>query len=121
VGKWAVLIISAAAYILLLNNPVMIINTGTIGMSGTAQIFIPVVGALFWKRSNGRAAACGILAGILVLSLAFAYSSFSISYCAVIALAVNTLVFSGGSLAFPANQKTREKIVLYRDRYEKDL
>ncbi|QOX63317.1 sodium:solute symporter family protein [Anoxybacterium hadale] len=121
VGKWAVLIISAAAYILLLNNPVMIINTGTIGMSGTAQIFIPVAGALFWKRSNGKAAACGVLTGILVLAVTFANTSSSVSYCAVLALAANTLVFAGGSLAFPADQKTREKIVLYRDRYERDL
>ena len=121
VGKWAVLVISASAYILLLNNPVMIINTGTIGMSGTAQIFIPVVGALFWKQSNGKAAACGIIAGILVLSLTFAFSNFSISYCAVIALLVNVSIFTGGSLILKVDLKTREKIVLYRNRYEKDI
>jgi len=121
IGKWAVLIVSASAYILLLNNPVMIIYTGTIGMSGTAQIFVPVIGALFWNKSNGKAAACGITAGMLTLIAVAAATDWNISYCAVIALAVNGIVFVSGSLAFRADIKTREKIVSYRDRYDKDF
>jgi SSS family solute:Na+ symporter len=97
VGKWSVLIISALAYILLLNNPPMIIYTGTIGMSGTAQIFVPVVGARFWNRSNGRAAACGVSAGILTLTGIALSTELNISYCAVIALLVNAAVFIAGS------------------------
>ncbi|HVI41585.1 MAG TPA: sodium:solute symporter family protein [Anaerovoracaceae bacterium] len=121
VGKWAVLIISATAYILLLNNPVMIIYTGTIGMSGTAQIFIPVVGALFWNRSNGKAAACGVAAGILVLSVIAVTTGMNISYCAVIAMMVNSIVFIVGSLTLKTDRKTREKIVKYKNLYEKDI
>lgn len=121
IGKWAVLIISATAYILLLNNPVMIIYTGTIGMSGTAQIFVPTVGALLWNRSNGNAAACGIAAGILVLTAVAITTDLNISFCAVIALIVNTIVFIACSLTFAPDINTREKIVKYKDLYEKEL
>ena len=119
IGKWAVLIISASAYILLLKNPVMIIYTGTIGMGGTAQIFIPVIGALFWKRSNGKAAAIGITAGILTLLLFTIFTDFNVSYSAVIAMLVNAGAFIVGSLTFAAESKTREKIVKYKDMYQK--
>ncbi len=121
IGKWAVLIISATAYILLLHNPVMIIYTGTIGMSGTAQIFVPAVGALFWKRSNGNAAACGVAAGILVLTAVAVTTGLNISFCAVIALIINTIVFIVCSLTFAPDSNTREKIVRYKDAYEKDI
>jgi len=121
VGKWAVLIVSATAYILLLNNPVMIIYTGTVGMSGTAQIFVPVVGALFWNRSNGKAAALGVGVGILVLAGVALATGLNISYCAIIALAVNTAVFITGSVKMQPDFKTREKIVRYREAFEKDV
>ncbi len=121
VGKWAVLIVSATAYILLLNNPVMIIYTGTVGMSGTAQIFVPAVGALFWNRSNGKAAALGVGTGILVLAGVALATDLNISYCAIIALAVNTAVFVIGSVKMEPDIKTREKIVRYREAFEKDV
>lgn len=121
IGKWAVLIISATAYILLLNNPVMIIYTGTIGMSGTAQIFIPVAGALFWNRSNGRAAAFGVATGIFILAIIAALTDLNISYCAVIALVANAAVFIVCSLKLKPDMNTRERIVKYKDAYEKDV
>lgn len=121
IGKWAVLIISATAYILLLNNPVMIIYTGTIGMSGTAQIFVPAVGALFWNRSNGKAAAFGVAAGILILTSVALATDLNISYCAVIALAANATVFIGLSLKLQPDMKTRERIVKYRSAYEREV
>lgn len=121
IGKWAVLIISASAYILLLNNPVMIIYTGTIGMSGTAQVFVPAVGALFWNRSNGKAAALGVAAGILILTAVALATDLNISYCAVIALAANAAVFIVGSLKLRPDAKTRERIVKYKNAYEKEF
>lgn len=121
VGKWAVLIVSAAAYVLVLNNPVMIIYTGTIGMSGTAQIFVPALGALFWNRSNGKAAAYGVGAGILSLIAVAAITDLNISYCAVIALAVNSIIFIFCSLTFETDMKAREKIVRYKDQYRRDV
>lgn len=120
IGKWAVLIISASAYILLLNNPVMIIYTGTIGMSGTAQIFVPVVGALFWNRSNGKAAALGVVAGIVVLSISTILTDFNISYCAVIALLINAVVFTAFSIKLPPDERTRERIVKNKDLFERE-
>ena len=121
VGKWAVLIMSAAAYILLLNNPVMIIDTGTIGMGGTAQIFIPVTGALFWKKSNARAAACGILAGIISLICISMLTNLNITFCAVIALLINGMIFMIGSLIFKVDLQVRERIIKYREQYENNV
>lgn len=121
IGKWAVLIISASAYILLLKNPVMIIITGTVGMGGTAQIFIPAVGALFWKRSNGKAAATGIVVGILALSLTAIITNLNITYCAVIALILNCSIFIVGSLTLKTDMQAREKIVKYKSLYEKHI
>ena len=99
----------------------MIIYTGTIGMGGTAQIFIPVIGALFWKRSNGKAAAVGVTAGILTLLLFTILTDFNVSYSAVIAMLVNAGVFIAGSLTFEAESKTREKIVKYKEMYGKNV
>jgi Na+/proline symporter len=121
VGKWSVLLISAAAYVLLLNNPVLIIYTGTVGMSGTAQIFIPVLGALFWKQSNGTAAALGIAAGILTLAATAAGTSLNISFCAVAALTVNAAVFIAGSLFMKSDPATRERIIKYKEEFEKQV
>ena len=121
IGKWAVLSISAFAYILLIRNPVMIIHTGTIGLGGTAQIFVPVIGALFWNRSNGKAATLGVAAGVFVMSLASVMTDLNVSYCAVIALIINSAIFIAGSLILKTDMKTREKIVNYRIRYENEI
>lgn len=118
IGKWAVLIVSALAYLLLLHNPQMIIHTGTIGMAGTAQIIVPTAGALLWARSNGKAAALGILGGVVTLVSFALLTDFNISYCAVLALMVNSSLFIIGSLRLKTNAKVKEKIIRYRDRYE---
>lgn len=93
VGKWMVLLISAGAYLLLLRHPAMIIETGTVALGGTAQIFIPTLGALFWKQSRGRAATAGIGTGTgLLLYLVFILG-LDANYSAVIALLSNGIVF----------------------------
>jgi SSS family solute:Na+ symporter len=90
-------------------------------MSGTAQIFVPAVGALFWNRSNGKAAAYGVAAGILVMTAIAVTTSLNISYCAIIALAVNSAVFITASIKLKPDPKTRERIVRYREAYEKEV
>lgn len=118
IGKWAVLFISAIAYILLLNSPSLIIDTGTIAMGGTAQIMVPTVGALFWKRSNSNAAVCGLTSGVLILVILFVASNLTSSYCAIIALFCNMVIFIIGSLIFKTNIYSREKILTYKNEYE---
>ncbi len=121
IGKWAVLVISAAAYLLLLNNSEMIINTGTIGMGGTAQVFVSAWGALFWKRSNGKAAAAGLAVGITSLVGLVSLTDWYTTFCAIWALALNCMVFILGSLVLPGEEKTCEKIERYQESYKQEI
>ena len=118
IGKWSVLGISAIAYILLLQSPGLIIETGTIGMSGTAQLMVPTVGALFWKRSNPTAASLGLLGGVLVLSLLLLSSDLPVTFAAAIALLANTMIFIPLSAAMPTVMHTRQRIVENQHLYE---
>jgi len=118
IGKWSVLGISAVAYILLLQSPGLIIETGTIGMSGTAQLIVPTLGALFWKRSNPSAAAVGLLVGVLVLSILLITTELAVTFIAIIALISNTLIFVPFSAMIPTNIKTRERIIQYNKMYQ---
>ncbi len=114
VGKWAVLFISMAAYILLLYNPGLIIDTGTVALGGTAQLFPLTIGALFWRRSNKKAGLAGILTGVALL-LAFAFFiSLPASYGALLGLLLNSLIFLSGSLLLPRDEETEERIRKYR-------
>lgn len=118
IGKWSVLGISAIAYILLLQSPGLIIETGTIGMSGTAQLMVPTVGALFWKRSHPTAASLGLLGGVLVLSILLLSSDLPVTFAAAIALLANTMIFIPLSAAMPTVMHTRQRIVENQHIYE---
>ncbi|MDO4552032.1 MAG: sodium:solute symporter family protein [Bacillota bacterium] len=114
VGKWAVLGASAVAYLLLLQSPTLILETGTMGMAGTAQIFVPTVGALFWKRSNARAALAGLLTGVGSLVGLAALMEMGGTYAGCLALAANAAVFILLSLGLPTDMQTRERILTYK-------
>ncbi len=106
ISKRAILILSGFVYILVLNNPGMIIDTGTLGMAGTSQIIIPTLGALYWERSNSRAIIAGLVSGIALLCiLCFGYSIFT-PYAAVCSLLLNAAIFIGLSLYLPADIRT---------------
>jgi SSS family solute:Na+ symporter len=45
------------------------VTIGLVALSGTAQVFIPTAGALFWKRSTTAGAVTGLLAGVGILVL----------------------------------------------------
>jgi SSS family solute:Na+ symporter len=119
ISKWAILILSALAYVLMLKNPGMIIDTGILGMGGTAQIIVPALGALFWEKSNGSAMTAGLLAGIALLCfLCFVCHTFT-PYAAVISLAVNASVFLVLSALLPSDQRTRENIASHKESFSR--
>lgn len=121
IGKWVVLSISALAYLLMLTSPEgLIIDTGTLAMSGTAQIVVPTVGALFWKHSNHQGALAGLTGGLLVLGLLRGLLRWSASYCGAIALLTNVLLFIIVGLKVKGNPITREKIYSYREEYRRN-
>lgn len=118
IAKWAVLFISAFAFLLLIKSPVVIVDTGTIAMSGTAQIVVPVIGAFFWEKSNPRAAFWGILAGLLILVLLRFGMGLPSSYCGLIALLVNGALFFLLSSRMKTDSHSYEKIHLYKRFYK---
>ncbi len=93
VAKWAVLFSSAFAYLILLGNPSLIVETGTVAMGGTAQIIIPTLGALLLKNPSALGALWGLLSGIATLLLLIFLGGMSASLSGVIALMVNALIF----------------------------
>lgn len=118
IGKWSVIGISFIAYILLLKSPSLIVETGTIGMSGTAQLLIPCLGALFWKRSNPLACSLSLLIGALTLVLLLIFSPLPVVVAAVLALLVNGITFICASMLLPVDMDTKERIINYRIKYE---
>ena len=67
VGRWTILILSAIAYLLCLYNTNLLVTVGLVALAGTAQVIVPTVGALFWKRSTVAGAISGLIVGIGLL------------------------------------------------------
>ena len=67
VGRFAILITSAFAYVMALFATDLLVLIGLVALSGTAQVFVPTVGALFWKRSTVSGAIAGLLTGVGLL------------------------------------------------------
>ena len=64
VGRWTILILSAIAYVMALYVPGLLVNIGLVALAGTAQVIVPTLGALFWKRSTTAGAIAGLLVGV---------------------------------------------------------
>ncbi len=118
VAKRAVLVISALAFLLLINSPVVIVDTGTVAMSGTAQVIVPVLGALFWEKSHPKAAFWGILFGLIALVALRFFFHLPASHCGLIALLLNVAIFLLLSLRLRTDPHTFEKIHYYKRAYE---
>lgn len=119
IGKWAVLLISAVAYLLMFGGSQgLIIETGTIAMGGTAQILVPTLGALYWKHSNATGACWGLATGVVILLLLNLVFDLSASFSGVIALLMNGFIFLLVSWHTGPQLLTRTKIYDYRMAYE---
>lgn len=98
VGRWAILIFSAIAYVMTLFIPGLLVTIGLVALAGTAQVIVPTVGAIFWKRSTVAGAMAGTLTGIGLLSL-FTFhvltppGPFISGGAGLLALMVNIVVF----------------------------
>ncbi len=97
IAKWTVLLISVIAYILILVIPQNIFDLGIIALGGTAQLFIPVVGALFWKRSTAKGAIAGILVGEAIFFLGIALAEWDTSLSAIAGMICNAVIFAAVS------------------------
>lgn len=110
IGRYFLLAFSILAYFLALFAPGLLITVGLIAFGGTAQLIVPTIGALFWKRSNEMGAITGLIAGILFTVL-FTFVPFLVSPLglnpAMWGLLINAVLFIVISLATkPRDQKT---------------
>ena len=63
-SRYVILIFSILAYLLALFAPGVLVTIGLVAMGGTAQLIVPTMGALFWKKSNANGAISGLIAGV---------------------------------------------------------
>ena len=93
ITKWVLLIVSAITYLVIITSPTMIMKTGLLGLSGTAQLLVPTLGAFFWKRSNAQGAIAGLTIGVFLLLLLSSVCHMDVSFAGSIGLAFNTVLF----------------------------
>ncbi|MEG0391686.1 MAG: sodium:solute symporter family protein [Anaerovoracaceae bacterium] len=121
VAKWALLFISAIAYLMLLLIPKNIFDMGILALSGLAQLIVPVIGGLFFSRSKGKAAICGLIFGTLSFFALVIFSPLDTSISAVLALGLNGLTFVLLSFLLPQEPNTKRKIIQYKQNFTQGI
>ena len=119
ITKWSLLIISMVTYLMVIRQPVLILDTGLLALSGTAQLIVPAVGGLIWNKANSNGAFVGLLSGVCVL-IGLKIFGLEASLCGCIGLAVNSLLFIVIGKYGTNEPKVREKIVQYKVEFEED-
>ncbi|MCE9682374.1 sodium:solute symporter family protein [Halomonas alkalisoli] len=64
IGRLSLVGFSLAAYILALTVPGLLVTIGIAALAGTAQLIVPTIGAITWRRAHPMAAFWGLLAGV---------------------------------------------------------
>lgn len=77
VGRWALLGFSALAYVMALYIPGLLVTIGLVAFAGLAQVIVPTVGALFWKRASVAGATSGLIVGVSTLVLFTAFPAWA--------------------------------------------
>lgn len=107
VGRIAILVFALVAYFMSVFIPGLLVSIGLVTLIGTAQVFIPVVGSLFWKKSSVAGAAAGLLAGVILLSLFTFIPGFKVPFgmhSGLFSLIVNLVLFVVVSVITPPRQ-----------------
>ncbi|MBE2998384.1 sodium:solute symporter family protein [Nocardiopsis sp. HNM0947] len=103
IGRWAILGFSALAYVMTLYVPGLLVTIGLVAFAGLAQVVVPTVGALFWRRASVVGATAGLVVGLVSLAVftavpAWAPGPFSEGGGGLLALLLNAAVFTAVSL-----------------------
>ncbi len=117
VGRWAVVLFSITAYLLLIQSPSLIVQTGLIALSGTAQVCVPAVGALFWHKSSAKGAIAGLVSGISILVFLTYGMQLNSSYAGALGLIVNFAVFFTVSMLIKEDPLSAQKIKKLKQDY----
>ncbi len=111
IGRWSVILVSAIGYGFTLLTPVQIIEIGIFGLAGTFQLIVPTLGALCWKKSQGKAAIFGLLAGVFITLIGSLAMNMPTAYCAMIGLGANAAIFFIAGTILPSDLNTRKTII----------
>lgn len=117
VAKYAVIVVSVASYILVILLPFSLSDLAIIALGGTAQLIVPVVGALYWNRSTPIAAIIGLMAGESIFLLTIIFNSADASYCALLSLTINIFCFVSAALTDKRRIRVYSKITTYSNNY----
>ena len=117
IAKFAVIGVSAASYLLVILVPQNVFDLAVIALGGTAQLIVPVLGALYWKESTATGAVIGLIAGESLYMFFIFFSTGDASMSAVVGLIVNFFCFVSASLTDKSRIRTRNKILAYRREY----
>lgn len=124
VGRIAILVFALIAYFMSIFIPGLLVTIGLVALSGTAQVFVPTVGALAWKRSTTPGAIAGLIVGIGALALVTFVPGISAPmgmHSGLFALILNTIVFVLVSLATPQRKdELLSEIQTQKDEYAKN-
>jgi SSS family solute:Na+ symporter len=104
VGRIAILVFALVAYFMSIFIPGLLVTIGLVALSGTAQVIVPTVGALAWKKSTTAGAIAGLLVGIGVLCLITFVPGVKAPWglhSGLFALILNTIAFVVVSLVTP--------------------
>lgn len=122
IGRWSLVVFSLVAYIMTLTVPGILVTIGIAALAGTAQLIIPTLGAITWKKAHPSAAIWGLLAGIgcvLVLTYTPLTSNPLGLHAGIWGLFLNGALFVGLSLALERNdQDVVERFAQARHDYD---
>ncbi|MFM9270270.1 sodium:solute symporter family protein [Halomonas elongata] len=102
IGRLSLVGFSLAAYILALTVPGLLVTIGIAALAGTAQLIVPTIGAISWRRAHPMAAFWGLIGGVacvLLLTYGASVSNPLGLHAGIWGLLFNTLLFIGLSLA----------------------
>lgn len=121
IGRLSLVGFSMVAYILALTVPGLLVTIGIAALAGTAQLIVPTLGAITWRRAHPMAAFWGLLSGILcVLILTYGASvsnPFGL-HAGIWGLLLNSVIFVTLSLMLQRrDHDVVERFVLARREY----
>lgn len=98
VGRWAILGFSALAYVMALYIPGLLVTIGLVAFAGLAQVVVPTVGALFWRRASVAGSTAGLIVGVSSLILftaapALTPGPFAVGGAGLLSLLLNIVTF----------------------------
>ncbi len=119
IAKRMVLAVSVISYILVIVFPHSIFDLAIIALGGTGQLFVPLMGALFWSKSTSKAAIAGLVAGESVFLLCVIFNIADASICGLASLILNALLFVIISFMDKHRITVSKKIKAYKTDYNR--